>query len=131
MSNEGFEKGKKAFERMTPEQRAECGRKGGLAKREATRRRKELKETLNLLLELPVGTGRVTDVKDIKAFAKLSGKNVTVDQAMLIKLVQRALKGDVNAIAMVRDTIGEKPVEKLDVKDVTPVIISGEDDLSD
>ena len=49
----------------------------------------------------------------------------------MVCLIQKALKGDLNAIAMIRDTIGEKPTEKLDVKDVTPVIISGEDDLSD
>lgn len=103
------------FVKMTPEQRAECGRKGGIAKREAVRRRKELKETLNLLLELPVKDGKKTDVEKIKAFAELKGKNITVDQAMMVCLIQKALKGDLSAIAMVRDTIGEKPVEKVNM----------------
>lgn len=131
MSNEGFERGKNAFARMTPEQRAENGRKGGLAKREATRRRKEMRETLDILLNMPMKKGKVYSAEEIKSFADLKGKNITIDQAMMITLVQKALKGDLNAITMVRDTVGEKPTEKMEIKDVTPVIISGEDDLSD
>lgn len=131
MSNEGFERGKNAFARMTPEQRAENGRKGGLAKREATRRRKEMRETLDILLNMPMKKGKVYTAEDIKCFADLKGKNITIDQAMMVCLVQKALKGDLNAIGMVRDTVGEKPTEKMEVKDTTPVIISGEGDLSD
>lgn len=123
--------GANEFAKMTPEQRREYGRKGGLAKGENYKRRKELKETLNVLLDMPLKTGRTTTVEKVQAFANLKGKNITVDQAMMVCLIQKALKGDLNAIAMVRDTIGEKPSDKVEVKDVTPVIISGEDDLSD
>lgn len=129
--NEGFERGKNSFARMTPEQRAENGRKGGLAKGEATRRRKEMRETLDILLNMPMKKGKVYTAEDIKCFADLKGKNITIDQAMMICLVQKALKGDLNAIAMIRDTVGEKPSDKVEVKDVTPVIISGEDELSE
>ena len=103
------------FDKMTPEQRSECGRKGGKTKAENFRKRKELKETLNLLLSLPLEHRNVADIEHIQAFAKLNGKNVTVDQAMMIKVVQRALKGDLQAIAMIRDTIGEKPAENVNV----------------
>ena len=123
--------GANEFAKMTPEQRREYGRKGGLTKGENYRRRRELKETLNVLLDMPVNDGKKNDIDKIKAFANLKGKNITVDQAMMVCLVQKALKGDLNAIAMIRDTIGEKPSEKVEVKDVTPVIISGEDDLSE
>ena len=127
--NAGFQRGKNAFARMTPEQRAENGRKGGLAKREATRRRKEMRETLDILLNMPMKKGKVYTAEDIKCFADLRGKNITIDQALMVCLIQKALKGDLNAICMVRDTVGEKPSDKVEVKDVTPVIISGEDDL--
>lgn len=105
---------KNEFAKMTPEQRAECGRKGGLAKREATRKRKEMRETLDILLNMPMKKGKTYSAEDIKCFADLNGKNITIDQAMMVKLIQKALKGDINAIAMVRDTIGEKPAEKID-----------------
>ena len=117
--------------KMSPERRAECGRKGGLAKREATRKRKEMRETLDILLNMPMKKGKVYTAEDIKCFADLKGKNITIDQAVMVCLIQKALKGDINAIAMIRDTVGEKPSDKVEVKDVTPVIISGEDELSE
>lgn len=100
---------------ITPEQRIINGRKGGLMKGENFKRRKEFKETLNLLLELPLTDKTLTNVENIKSFAKLKGKNVTVDQALMVKLIQKALNGDLNAITMIRDTIGEKPAEKVDM----------------
>ena len=131
MANAGLEKGKNAFARMTPEQRAECGRKGAEKANETKRKRKEMRETLDILLNMPLKKGKVYSAEEIKSFADLKGKNITIDQAMMITLVQKALKGDLNAITMVRDTVGEKPTEKMEIKDTTPVIISGEGDLSD
>lgn len=130
-NNEGFRRGKNSFERMTPEQRAEIGRKGGEKSQENRRKRKEMKETLDILLNMPMKKGKVYTAEDIKSFADLKGKNITIDQALMVCLIQKALRGDLNAISMVRDTVGEKPTEKVEVKDVTPVIISGEDDLSE
>ena len=102
-----------SFEHMTKEQLSEAGKKGGKASVEARRRRKELKETLEILLNMSLDKRRKNvDIEKIQAFADLKGKNVTVDEAMMIKLVQKALSGDLNSISMVRDTIGEKPTEK-------------------
>ena len=129
--NEGFERGKNSFARMTPEERSANGKKGAEKARENRRKRKEMRETLDILLNMPMKKGKVYSAEDIKSFADLKGKNITIDQAMMITLVQKALKGDLNAITMVRDTVGEKPTEKMEIKDTTPVIISGEDDLSD
>ena len=119
-----------SFEHMTKEQLSEAGKKSGKASVEARRRRKELKETLEILLNMSLDKRRKNvDIEKIQAFADLKGKNVTVDEAMMIKLVQKALSGDLNSISMIRDTIGEKPSDRVEVKDVTPIIISGEDEL--
>ena len=131
MANAGLEKGKNAFARMTPEQRAEYGRKGAEKANETKRKRKEMRETLDILLNMPLKKGKVYSAEEIKSFADLKGKNITIDQAVMVCLVQKALKGDLNAITMVRDTVGEKPTDKMEIKDTTPVIISGEGDLSD
>ena len=40
---------------------------------------------------------------------------MTVEQAMLIAQIQKALKGDAQAFEMIRDLIGEKPVDKKEV----------------
>ena len=116
---------------FTSEQLAEWGRKGGKANAEQHKKRKALKDTLEILMNMPINKGKVADIEGIRSFAELNGKNITVDQAIMIRVVQKALKGDLNAIAMMRDTVGEKPTDKMEIKDMTPVIISGEDDLSD
>lgn len=116
---------------FTHEELSEFGKRGQQARMETLRKRKEMKETLKILMAMSVGKGKRVDIENIQAFTEIKGKNITVDQAMMVKLVQRALTGDLNAITMVRDTIGEKPSDKVEVKDVTPVIISGEDDLSE
>ena len=102
------------FEKMTPEMRSYYGRLGGLAKKGKTSKRKELKETLEILLNMPMKGNKVYSAEDIKCFADLKGKNITIDQAMMVCLVQKALKGDLSAISMIRDTIGEKPAEKVE-----------------
>ena len=131
MVNAGFERGKNSFARMTPEQRSEYGKIGAQKSMETKRKRKEMRETLDILLKMPMKRGKQYSAEDIKSFADLKGKNITIDQALMIALVQKGLKGDLNAIAMVRDTVGEKPTDKMEIKDTTPIIISGEDDLSE
>lgn len=117
------------FSRMTPEQRAEAGRKGGLASGETRRRKKEAKNVIEVFLTMPLKKGKVADIEAIKNFMELKGKNITVEEAMHLQLVQKALKGDLKAIEMVLGISGDKPADKLEVKDVTPVIIKGENEL--
>ena len=114
MANAGFERGKNSFARMTPEQRSEYGKIGAQKSMETKRKRKEMRETLDILLNMPLKKGKVYSAEDVKCFADLKGKNITIDQAMMVCLVQKALKGDLSAIGMVRDTVGEKPVEKVE-----------------
>lgn len=116
---------------MTPEQRAAYGKQGGIASGEAKRRKKALKETLNVLLDMPMKSGKNADIESIKNFAALKGKNINVQEAMAISMIQRALKGDVNAANWVRDTSGQKPTDKVDMKMELPVFFDGEDELED
>lgn len=111
------------------EVRSERGRKAGLASVKARRERKEFRTTVETLLRMSLKSGRMCDLETIKNFMELKGKNVTVQQAMAIKLIQDALKGDKKAFELVIDMIGEKPSSKLEIKDVTPVVFSGENEL--
>lgn len=103
------------FSKMTPEQRAEAGRKGGIASGEAKRRKKEAKAIIEVFLTMPLKKGKVADIETIKNFMDMKGKNVTVDEAMHLQLVQKALKGDLNAISMILGLVGEKPADKVKV----------------
>lgn len=80
------------FNKRTPEEQREIARQGGIKSGEVRRQRKTLKEELLLLL----------DEND-------NQKNMTV------QLLLKALDGDIKAFEVVRDTIGEKPTDKVDM----------------
>jgi hypothetical protein len=111
---------KNEFALMTPEQRRENGRKGGIASGEAKRKKKALRERLEILLDMPMKSGREADLEAIKNFAELKGKNITVQDALMIAQIQKAMKGDTQAAVFVRDTVGQNPTTRIEVE---PVVI--------
>ena len=52
-----------------------------------------------------------------------NGETMTGAEAMAAKAFQKALKGDLRAFELVRDTSGQKPVEKVAIADVDPSVI--------
>ena len=83
------------------EEARERGRKGGLASGEARRKRKTLKEELLLMLS----------------------KGET-QKSVTLALIEKAMSGDTKAFEVIRDTIGEKPVDKVMIADVEPSVIA-------
>lgn len=82
-----------SFRDRTASEQREIAQKGGKASGEARRRRKSLKESLELMLE-----------------------NEETQDSVAAALIDRARRGDVRAFEVIRDTIGEKPVEKVETK---------------
>lgn len=83
-------------------QQVETARKGGKAAAAKRKERKTLREGLLLLLNTPV-------MKDGKPTDK------TTQDAIIAALVKRAAGGDTRAFEMIRDTIGEKPAQDVNV----------------
>ena len=77
-------------EDLTPSQRRANASKAGKASAEARRRRKTLKEELLILLEQ----------KDYQ-------------EKISLALLEQARKGNTKAYEIIRDTIGERPVEQI------------------
>lgn len=90
-------------------QQVETARAGGVASGEARRRKKEIRECLEILLE-----------KEIKA---RDGKVMSGAEAISAKLFEKALHGDVRAFEVLRDSAGQKPVEKIQVAEVDQTTI--------
>ena len=67
------------------------GRKGGIASGKARRERKTLKDELLLLLQEDDNNAKIS-----------------------IALLKKALTGDIQAFTTIRDTIGEKPTDKIE-----------------
>lgn len=98
----------KTFSEMTSEELSAAGRKGGIQSGEAKRRKKTMRETFLVLLDMPMKSGKNADIESIKNFAALKGKNINIQQAMAIAQIQKALHGDTTAFTTIRDTLGEK-----------------------
>lgn len=107
------------------------GRAGGIASGKARREKKKMRETLEILLSMPMKNGKFADVESIRNFAALKGKNISVQDAIMIAQIQKAMKGDTKAAEYVRDTIGQKPVDSVDMNMNMPVFFQGEDDLEE
>lgn len=90
-------------------------KKGQVAAVRSRRARKSMREIANVILGMSLKTGDIHDVEDIQSLAELHNKNLTVEQAIIIKQTEKALKGDLRSAEFVRDTAGQKPVEQMAV----------------
>lgn len=81
----------------TKEEQKEIATMGGIKSGEVRKARKTLKDELLLLLQ----TNNYQE-------------NIT------LSILDRATKGDTKAFEVIRDTIGEKPKEEIQVEDITP-----------
>lgn len=79
------------------EKAKENGKKGGIASGKARRERKALNDTLNELFSMPLKDGEVNELESIKSLAAMKGKNITVQEAVVLAQIQKALKGDQKA----------------------------------
>lgn len=107
---------------LTPEQRTERARQGALATNEKRRQRKTMREGFKEALK-----AGVTDASMEEAL-KAIGLEPTMQNAILLAAIGKAMTGDIEAARFVRDTIGEKPTEALQisaVQDVQRMDVSG------
>jgi ribosomal protein L20 len=76
--------------------------KGAIASVKARRRKKEIREMIEMMLTMPIKNGAV---KTPKSLANLKNANVEVFTAMLAVQCQKALKGDTKAFTAVVNVI--------------------------
>jgi hypothetical protein len=93
----------------TSEEAREAGRKGGKRSGEVRRARKTLRDELTDLL-----TETITDK---------NGRVMQTQKAISTSLIKQALTGSTKAFEIIRDTIGERPIEKVMVAEVDQATI--------
>lgn len=89
-------------DRTTEEQR-EIARKGGIASGKARKEKRQLKDELEILMQNISKDGR------------------TYQELISTALVKEALKGNTKAYEIIRDTLGQKPIEVQQIVE-TPII---------
>lgn len=87
--------------------------KGGIASGKARREKKAMRETLATLLSMPLKDGASEDLEKIQSIAALNGKNITVQEAIILAQIKKAIKGDTRAAEYIRDTSGNKAKEEV------------------
>lgn len=95
------------FDELPREVVSAYGKKGSAITAEKKRQKRRMRESLNVLLKMPIKRGNEVDIEEIKSFAQLKGKNITVEDALLIAQIQKALKGDTKAMEFIRTASGQ------------------------
>jgi len=86
------------FNELTEEEQRKIAQKGGQASVESRRAKKTMKEMLDYLLDKQIKTNK---------------GDMSTLEAIMVSMIAKASKGDVRATEFIRDTIGQKPSDKV------------------
>lgn len=96
---------------LSPEEARENGRKGGLASGESRRRSKTFRDVFKALMRDSIGSHNMEGFPEY-----LAGKyDITMQEAIAITIAYKAVLGNLDAAEFIRDTMGEKPTDKVDM----------------
>ena len=93
---------------ITSKTARELGRRGAEVSNAVQKRAKTFAEELRILLEAEITNGK--------------GEKVTTRKAISTALVKKAIQGDKGAYEQIRDTVGERPTEKVEQVVITPEV---------
>lgn len=82
------------------EEAVKNGRRGGVASGASKRRKKDLRQALEELLD--------------RKYTDKNGNKLTGTEAITAKLFEQAMKGNIKAFETIRSTVGQDPVQKVE-----------------
>ena len=123
-SNPNSKKQLVSLANRTLEERQAIGRKGGLKNGEKLRARKTMKETILAMLSQEITPKQMEQYGLDKTM--LNGDN-TMQGAIIASMLREALNGSEKAALLLRDTMGEAPVNRSEV--VQEVITKEDTDM--
>ena len=98
----------------------EIRQQGQKASVESQTRRRTIRDIYSDLLQMPglLEDGTPADIAQaVQESAQKRGKSVTVYDSIAVAMAAKARAGDVKAAAFVRDSVGDKPVDQMQVSD--------------
>lgn len=108
----------RSFADIDEKEHKKISAKGGANSQKTRKRRKMLKEQLEILLSMPLNDEEIKE--QIKDLGIISDDEMNNQMAIVIALYVKALNGDTKAFEIIRDTVGEKPKDEVEYKDITP-----------
>ncbi len=89
----------------TPSERRENARKAGVASGQSRRRKKYLHDTVEMLLSLSIHEGKLDKLTSLDT---ISNKNVTVEERLILKQIEKASKGDLQSFNALMNLVANK-----------------------
>ena len=122
-----YENIKDANNNRTPNERRELAKRAGEASGEARRKRANFRKTLNLLLSAKI------ENEELTPFLESLGIDSTLESAINMAMIKKALKGDVKAYEAVARFAGqyEVPDEYIELKSAMKQQITGENETDE
>ena len=117
MTEEELEEHK--FNNLAPEVQREIAKKGAKASAEVRRKKKNMKECLQLLLSLDVKNPKV---REQLAKLGIQDEEMTNEMAMMVSALNKATKGDIQAMNFVRDTSGQQVANKVEIDKIPKIV---------
>lgn len=93
----------------------EEAKRGGIASGKARREKKMLKDALSVGLSIALQGDSKDELEDLDFADALNNPNLSMLDKIAVAMIAEAANGNVQAAAFIRDTMGEKPAEKIDV----------------
>ena len=100
----------KPMNKRTKSEQREIAKKGGKKSAEKRRERKELRELFDVFLNMDAPQKMKDKVQEI--LPELTNDRLSLKAALVICMIEKIMAGDTKAFEVMRDTIGEKPVDK-------------------
>lgn len=91
---------------LTHEEAVKNGRKGGVASGEARKKKRLMREAFEELLA--------------REYHDASGKTLDGTELLALKVFKQAMDGDLKAFEIIRDTTGQKPIERIETVEIPP-----------
>ena len=104
----GYEENLIPMNERTKDEQRKIARMGGIASGESRRQSADLKKRLREIANMALNDG---EVKDIKTLADAKGANLSIADALLVKLVTMALSGNIKAMNKLMELLGNDPTE--------------------
>lgn len=80
-----------------------AGRIGGKKSGEVRRKRREMRETLEIMLNMPLDKGAFKDIEKLKNFQQLKDCNITAQDAIIYALMITAINGGRDGVAAYKE----------------------------
>lgn len=95
----------------TKQEQSRIAKLGGIKSGEVRQQQKTFKDVFKTLLNQDIPVGILPE-----EIVKISGEKINFRQAVALSMALCAIKGDSKAAIFVRDTIGEKPIDKQELE---------------